>query len=103
MKKIFFNSFSLLSTIVLIFTFVSCKHTDSTEGEKDNLWDWICRCETEVTPIKIILVPLDGMKESQIRKLKKDFEENYDSIFDMPCEVEILDKVATPDVCLNTK
>ena len=103
MKKNFSKFFSFLLTLVLIFTSTSCKPTDSKEDNNGNTWDWICGCEAEVAPMKIILVPLDGMKDSQIRKLKKDFEENYDSIFDKSCEVEILDKVATPDVCLNKK
>ena len=102
MKKNFFNSFSLLSTTVLIFTFVSCKHTDSTEGDKNNLWGRIYVCEKEA-PMKVILVPLDEVNIGRVKELKMDFEVNYYRIFDKDCEVEILDRTVTPVVCLNKK
>ena len=103
MKKILLNYFSLIITVVIAVTLTACKQSDSKEGNNVSFLDIICGCEEVVAPVKVVLVPLDGMKESQMQKLKEDFEGNYIRIFDSVCETEILDNVSTPDSCLNKK
>lgn len=103
MKKYVGKIFSAALCGLLVMSVASCKKT--AREEKDP-YDGVCACCCEPLPtnITVCFVPLDGIKDSQIAQLTKDFQKKFASQREYETYFyETFNRISTPDSCTNTK
>lgn len=88
MKKNIVNIFSGIALCLSLFILPGCSKINPFNREKQ---------------ITVCFVPLDGISNSQIEALKKEFKENFSDKREEMFFVENLEHFNTPDSCINRK
>ena len=88
MNKKFVSIFSGIALCLSLFIFSACDKINSSNKEKE---------------ITVCFVPLDGISNSQMENLKKEFKENFSDKRQEVFFVESLEHFNTPDSCINKK
>ncbi|MCH5223214.1 MAG: hypothetical protein J1E82_04170 [Muribaculaceae bacterium] len=99
MRKIFKLLLGFMISLSISGFLFSCNNTSlnrenhGTEINNDRLQ----------SSLTVFLIPLDGIKIDRVNKLKKEFENKYQELFEKPCLVEVLDPWNIPDSCFSRK
>lgn len=88
MNKIFVFVFSVFTLCVSLLFLLGCNPENRMNKEKK---------------VFVCLVPLDGISNSQIEKLKREFKENFSDKRGEVFFVENMEHFNTPDSCINKK
>ncbi|MCH5224619.1 MAG: hypothetical protein J1D77_01420 [Muribaculaceae bacterium] len=91
------RNFVLLTLMITVmFYFISC-NMNTSKVEENDYDDFICGPLETV----VFFIPMDGIKDSEIEKLKTEFQERV-QYYHPGLFVETLEHFNTPDSCINS-
>lgn len=92
----------IVGAFLLSLVLAGCRQDSSSEtGMKSAAASEKLRRDRQPPSVTLFLVPMDGMKASEMEQLARNFKKNFGERQPEKFEVEILPHMMSPDSCLN--